>query len=164
MVRTLLTIFSLLSISVCANFESDDIYGAWILKDYSKGAYQYSLISFSDSGRKCVVSFEFDKNGEPILDYWDNLYKIEGSYLITVITKSSTSLTPPKTTIRDEIVILNNEQMEVLMESDSDYYKLVMEKHERLHDEKADRICNLVDDYFSSKTASNKGRIRAGKK
>lgn len=116
-----------------------------------KESYTTSLIAFTKDGRKCVVgtNYNLERGGATETTYWDNSWRIEGGYLITVITKDSGRYSGSGDVIRDKILLLNKSQMNVLMETDSDYVPS-LEKHIKLEGEDPSRICKIIDEYFGA--------------
>ena len=150
-------VLSVFSVSANSNHGSEqsystDIVGSWMLMDHGyMEAYTISLISFTKEGRKCVVATDYSlsSEGQVQTTYWDNKWKLEDGYLITTITKSSSNYTPPGYVIRDKILLLKADELNVLMESDGDY-KPDIEKHVRLKGEDPARICSLIDKRFNT--------------
>lgn len=139
-----------LLISGCASLPSSDpgkdIVGVWHLKDYGDGGYEYSQLGISATGRKCVVSVEFNYQGEPEVSYYDNTWSIDGGVFITVVGNSPSSSLPRGYIIRDQIKLLNDSELHLLMESSSSYIPR-LEKHQKLNGVSPDRICQIVENY-----------------
>ncbi len=129
------------------------IVGVWHLKDYGSGLYEYSQLGISSNGRKCVVSVEFNNDGEPDVSYYDNTWSIKDGVFILIVGDSPSSSLPKGYTIRDHIKRLNDSELYLLMESSSQYIPR-LEKHQRLNGVSPERICEIVENY--SKTVRNK--------
>ena len=127
-----------------------DIVGVWHLKDYGRGGYEYSQLGISASGRKCVVSVEFNGKGEPKVSYYDNTWSIKDEVFISVVGSSPSSSLPKGYVIKDHIKLLNNNELHLLMESSSSYIPL-LEKHQKLEGVSPERICAIVENYSNQK-------------
>lgn len=115
-------------------------------------SYTTSLIAFTKDGRKCVVGTDYNlyEGGKTETTYWDNTWKIENGYLLTTIRKDSGGFLKPGRVIRDKILLMKDERMNVLMETESDYVPS-LEKHVRLEGEDPSRICEIIDRHFRAK-------------
>ena len=122
---------------------SQDIVGVWHLKDYGSGNYEYSQLGVSASGRKCVVSVEFNGKGEPKVSYYDNTWSIKDDVFISVVGNSPSNSLPKGYVIKDHIKLLNNNELHLLMESSTP----LLEKHQRLEGVSPERICAIVENY-----------------
>ena len=131
---------------------SQKIVGSWFLQDHGyNDSYTTSLIAFAADGRKCVIGADYNlsQTGRRETTYWDNRWKVEDGYLITTITKSSGQYTKPGDKIRNKILLLESNNLNVLMETDSDYVPS-LEKHVRLAGEDPSRICEVIDRHFGA--------------
>ncbi|MCO4798722.1 MAG: hypothetical protein KC484_05885 [Colwelliaceae bacterium] len=143
-------------LSGCASTEvkvkpEDQIVGVWHLKDYGSGNYEYSQLGFTSSGRKCVVSVSMNGNGIPVLDYYDNTWKIKNGVLESTVGDSPSSSLPKGYLIKDNIKQLNANELVVQM----DGYGAPLEKHQKLHGVNPERICQLVENYAGSLKRNN---------
>lgn len=143
-------------LSGCASTEvevkpEDQIVGVWHLKDYGSGNYEYSQLGFTSNGRKCVVSVSMNGNGIPMLDYYDNTWKINNGVLESTVGDSPSSSLPKGYLIKDNIKTLSNNELVVQMEG----YGAPLEKHQKLHGVKPERICQLVENYARSLKRNN---------
>ena len=156
--RSLFLIFAFVSISGCASLQdydnrySQEIDGSWFLQDHGyKDSYTTSLIAFTVGGRKCVIGTDYNlyQSGKTETTYWDNEWTVKDGYLITTITKSSGRYTKTGDKIRDKILLLKSNMLNVLMETESDYVPS-LERHIRLVDEDPSRICEVIDHHFGN--------------
>ncbi len=131
-----------------------DVAGVWYLMDYDEGTYSNSLIAFMPSGRKCVISTEYNSAGQPAVRYYDNEYEVEGRTITTRVLKSSSRWLPPGDSFKDDIIKLNTSEMDLLMQT-SGSYTPHLEKHVRLPAENPLRVCNVVNNYFQSRGIMN---------
>ncbi len=143
-------------LSGCASTEikvtpEDQIVGVWHLKDYDSGNYEYSQLGFTSNGRKCVVSISMNGNGIPMLDYYDNTWKINNGVLESTVGDSPSSSLPKGYLIKDNIKQLNTNELVVQM----DGYGAPIEKHQKLHGVNPERICQLVENYARSLKRNN---------
>lgn len=122
------------------------IIGVWHLKDYGYGHYGYSQLGFTADGRKCVVTVDMDKNGLPTTHYYTNTWKIEGNTLVTTVGSNPGSGLPAGYIIVDEILTLDKEHMDLIMRKPSQEVPRI-EKHQKLSNVNAARICEVVDNY-----------------
>lgn len=156
--KNILLLLVAFNINGCASlYKNEDsfsqkIIGSWFLMDHGyKDSYTISLIAFTKDGRKCVVGTDYNLDHQGITDttYWDNTWRIEDGYLITTVTQDSGRHLSPGYVIRDKILLLHNQQMNVLMETDSDYVPS-LEKHVKLEGEDPARICEIVERHFGA--------------
>jgi hypothetical protein len=129
----------------------EQIIGVWHLKDYGSGNYEYSQLGFTSNGRKCVISVSMNGNGIPRLDYYDNTWKINNGVLESTVGDSPSSSLPKGYLIKDNIKTLNKSELVVQM----DGYGAPLEKHQKLHGVKPERICELVENYSRSLKRNN---------
>ncbi|MEP0174799.1 MAG: hypothetical protein ABJD02_09765 [Paraglaciecola sp.] len=157
-------VFSLLTgvvflLSGCASTKvevkpEEQIVGVWHLKDYGSGSYEYSQLGFTPNGRKCVVSISMNGNGIPMVDYYDNTWEINNGVLESTVGNSPSSSLPKGYLIKDHIKLLNQDELIVKMES-SYGFDSPLEKHQKLHGVKPERICQLVENYARSLKRNN---------
>jgi hypothetical protein len=146
-------------ITSCADTETklkpeQQIVGVWHLKDYGSGNYEYSQLGFTPDGRKCVVAITMNGFGKPMVNYYDNTWKIKDGVLETIVGNSPSSSLPKGYLIRDHIKLLNHDELIVKMESDSGNDS-PLEKHQKLQGVKPERICQLVENYARSLSINN---------
>ncbi|WP_341501169.1 lipocalin family protein [Gallaecimonas sp. GXIMD4217] len=132
----------------------EQIVGVWHLKDYGIGNYEYSQLGFTSNGRKCVVSISMNGDGIPEVDYYDNTWKINNGVLETTVGDSPSSSLPKGYLIKDHIKVLNDNELVLKMESDYGFDS-PLEKHQKLHGVKPERICQLVENYARSLGRNN---------
>lgn len=147
----LVFVFVLFGLLGCDNSEpsispEQQIIGVWHLKDYGTGNYQYSQLGFTASGRKCVVAVTMNGSGIPQVDYYDNTWKISKGVLETTVGESPSNSLPQGYLIRDHIKVLNENELVVKMESQFGF-ESELEKHQKLHGVKPERICQIVENY-----------------
>ena len=81
--------------------------------------------------------------GIPVLDYYDNTWKIKNGVLESTVGDSPSSSLPKGYLIKDNIKELNANELVVQM----DGYGSPLEKHQKLHGVNPERICQLVENY-----------------
>lgn len=131
----------------CANvtkkndYSESQLIGVWSLKFYGKGRYWFSQLAFTLDGRKCVLSYEFDRNGNVSMDYYLNKYEIIDNVLLTTVDFSSSKYLPPGYVIKDRIDYLDENEFEVFMVQPTGE---IPEKHQKLKGVDPESICNVV--------------------
>jgi len=120
--------------------------GSWTLEYEGQGPYHFSQIAFTNSGLKCVITFEFDRNGNPEVTYWLNKFWVEDGVLVTLVTKSSTPHLPAGYIIHDRIEKLLPDYFEVFMIKPKGR---IVEKHHRLDGVEPEQVCEVVRNYFA---------------
>ena len=127
---------------------SQDLVGVWSLKYDGQGDYWFSQLAFTEDGRKCVLSYELDPQGNVSIDYYLNKYWVEDNVLVTLVQFSSTEYVPPGYVIRDRIDSLDSNQFEVFMVQPMG---TTAEKHQRLSGVDPEVICKVVSGYAHNK-------------
>ena len=145
-------IFSLVMLlSSCASttkspeFKSSQLIGVWELKFDGRYPYWFSQIGFTQGGRKCVLSYEFDSKGNVDITYYANRYEIENGHLISTVEFSNTEYIPKGYVIKDRIDSIDENGFEVFMVGP--LMGSTPEVHQRLIDVKPEEICKIVDNF-----------------
>jgi hypothetical protein len=144
----------LLLISSCAEpeYKSSQLVGTWELKFDGVYPYWFSQIGFTKSGRKCVLSYEFDSRGKVDITYYSNLYKIENGHLISSVEFSNTKYVPKGYVIKDRIDNIEQNGFEVFMVGP--LMGSTPEIHQRLVGVNPEDICKIVDDFRITSTSN----------
>jgi hypothetical protein len=125
-------------------YNSSQLVGVWELKFDGRYPYWFSQIAFTQSGRKCVLSYEFNSKGEVDITYYSNQYKIQNGNLITTVDFSTTEYVPKGYVIKDRIDSIEEDGFEVFM---VEPMGTTPEIHQRLLGVNPQDICKIVDDF-----------------
>ena len=151
MIRFVLVLSIAIFIASCAStknlkpFDSADLVGVWELKFDGVYPYWFSQIGFTEDGRKCVLSYEFDAKGIVGVDYYLNRYEIKDGYLYSEVGFSSTSYARSGEVIKDRIDVLEENYFEVFMVNPLP--GSTAEKHQRLLGVSPEDLCQIVDNF-----------------
>ncbi|QBY05376.1 hypothetical protein E2K93_13760 [Thalassotalea sp. HSM 43] len=149
--KVLTSIFLFLVLTSCSthsvknSYNSEDLVGVWELKYDGVPPYWFSQIGFTKTGKKCVLSYEFNSRGEVEMTYYDNRYQVKDGHLYTYVDYSSTPYLRKGEVIKDRIDILKPDYFEVLMVLP--FKGDTQEKHLRLDDISPEELCKIVDDF-----------------
>lgn len=127
------------------SFKSTDLVGTWELKFDGVYPYWFSQIGFTEDGRKCVLSYEFNNSGQVSVDYYLSKYKVEDGYIYSEIAFSSTPYVRAGEVIKDRIDVLARDYFEVLMVGPLP--GATTEKHQRLSDVSPEALCKIVGNF-----------------
>lgn len=141
----LIALTSCASTNTSKSFESAGLVGTWELKFDGVYPYWFSQIGFTEDGRKCVLSYEFDAQGRISIDYYLNKYKIEDGYLYSEVGFSSTPYVRSGEVIKDRIDIFEKDYFEVFMVGP--LVGSTAEKHQRLSNVSPEELCKIVDNF-----------------
>jgi hypothetical protein len=125
-------------------YKSLQLVGVWELKFDGSYPYWFSQIAFTQDGRKCVLSYEFNSKGEVDITYYSNRYEIENGHLISTVDFSNTEYVPKGYVIKDRIDNIEKNGFEVFM---VEPMGTTPEIHQRLLDVNPHDICKIVDDF-----------------
>lgn len=140
-------------------FKSTDLVGTWELKFDGVYPYWFSQIGFTEDGRKCVLSYEFDTSGRVSMDYYLSKYKVEDGYLYSEIAFSSTPYVRTGEVIKDRIDILVKDYFEVFMVGPLS--GSTAERHQRLSDVSPEELCKIVENFRITSNAKAASAVRA---
>jgi hypothetical protein len=141
----------ILLLNACASakkspdFKSHDLVGVWELKFDGVYPYWFSQIGFTQDGKKCVLSYEFDSNGKVRITYYSNRYEIKDGHLFSTVGFSSTPYVRSGEVIKDRVDKITSDYFEVFMISP--FIGDTPEKHQRLPGLNPEDICKIVDDF-----------------
>lgn len=150
MVKLLIILLSVVTLASCSSidkprtFSPAALVGTWELKFDGNYPYWFSQIGFTQDGRKCVLSYEFDHLGRVSVDYYLNQYTIQNGNLVTEVTYSSSQYLDKGYIIKDRIDVLEPDYFEVFMIQPQGR---VAEKHLRLADVEPEDICKVVSNF-----------------
>lgn len=133
------------SIKPPKSFSSTDLVGTWELKFDGVYPYWFSQIGFTEDGRKCVLSYEFDTSGQVSMDYYLSKYKVEDGYLYSEIAFSSTPYVLTGEVIKDRIDMLVKDYFEVFMVGPVS--GATAERHQRLSGVLPEELCKVVENF-----------------
>lgn len=122
-------------------YTAKELVGVWSLKFNGQGRYWFSQLAFTLDGRKCVLSYSFDRKGSVSMDYYLNEYDVVDNVLVTTVGFSSSRYLPPGYVIKDRIDYLDENEFEVFMVQPKGD---TPEKHQRLKGVDPESICNVV--------------------
>lgn len=131
-------------------FSTSQLVGSWELIFDGQYPYWFSQIGFTEEGRKCVLSYEFDSKGKINITYYANSYAIENGHLITTVEFSTTRYVPKGYVIKDRIDNIDINSFEVFMVGP--LMGSTPEIHQRLIGVDPEEICKIVDDFRKSNT------------
>lgn len=151
MYKLVIAFMLILLLTACAstkkadNYSAYDLVGVWQLKFDGVYPYWFSHIAFTQDGRKCVLSYEFDANGKVDITYYANRYAIKDGHLVTTVGYSSTPYVRAGEVIKDRIDEITPNYFQVFMVAP--YIGSSAEKHQKLSDLKPEDICNIVNSF-----------------
>ena len=131
-----------------SEFKSSELAGVWELRFDGRYPYWFSQIAFTQDGRKCVLSYEFNSMGEVDITYYSNLFRIENGHLISTVEFSNTEYAPKGYVIKDRIDSIEKNGFEVFM---VEPMGATPEIHQRLLGVSPSDICKIVDDFRITK-------------
>lgn len=126
-------------------YSASQLVGTWELKFDGRYPYWFSQIGFTEDGRKCVLSYEFDSKGKVDITYYANRYTIENGHLISTVDFSTTKYVPKGYVIKDRIDNIGVNDFEVFMVGP--LMGSTPEIHQRLTGVAPEEICKIVDDF-----------------
>ncbi|QHJ10389.1 hypothetical protein FX988_00601 [Paraglaciecola mesophila] len=126
-------------------YSPSQLVGTWELKFDGRYPYWFSQIGFTEEGRKCVLSYEFDAKGRVDITYYANRYVIENGHLISTVEFSNTEYVPKGYVIKDRIDNIDTNGFEVFMVGP--LMGSTPEIHQRLIDVAPEEICKIVDNF-----------------
>lgn len=149
--KIITSLLFLLVLTSCANtnlnksYNSKDLVGVWELKFDGISPYWFSQIGFTEDGKKCVLSYEFNSRGEIDVTYYSNRYEIKDGHLLSYVGYSSTPYVRSGEVIKDRIDVLTSGYFEVYMVEPA--LGMSQEKHQRLNGVSPDELCRIVDNF-----------------
>jgi hypothetical protein len=126
-------------------YDASLLVGTWELKFDGQYPYWFSQIGFTEDGRKCVLSYEFDANGKVDITYYSNLYEVKDGHLVSSVIYSTTPYVPRGYVIKDRIDVIEDNYFEVFMVGP--LKGSTQEKHQRLIGVNPSEICKIVDNF-----------------
>lgn len=141
----LLVLTSCVSTNAKKSYSSKDLVGVWELKFDGIYPYWFSQIGFTEDGKKCVLSYEFNSRGQIDVTYYSNRYEVKDGYLFSYVGYSSTPYVRSGQVIKDRIDVLTADYFEVLMVQPS--VGMSQEKHQRLNGVSPNELCKIVDNF-----------------
>ncbi len=149
--RLILIFIFILFIQSCASnpttiIDRHNFVGVWELQFDGKYPFWFSQLAFTSDGRKCVLSYNFNSNGDVSITYYLNKYKIQNGYIETTIGKTSSLSTPTGVIMKDKILKVSANSFDVIMEYP--FQNNIVEKHQRLTNHNPEHICKIATNYF----------------
>ncbi len=150
--KLLITLIVTIFLTSCSSTpqveDKPSLVGVWSLKYDGNGEYWFSQIAFTENGKKCVLSYNFDPSGNVAMDYYLNDYEIVDGVLITKVVFSSTPYLPPGYIIRDRIDHIDKSTLDLFMIEPEGS---VLEQHQKLQGVKPNSICQVVRNFAYNK-------------
>ena len=159
--KNLTTVILALLLTACSptnklnDVTPSDLVGVWSLKYMDGNAYPYnfSQLAFTKNGTKCVLSYNFNRQGELSIDYYKNTYTVESGVLITKVGYSSGVYGLPKGyIIKDKFTHFDESSFNVFMVQPKGNYP---ENHQRLIGVNPETVCEVVERHIKNNYKQN---------